>query len=161
MKLALLGALCALLLLTESAGSAQTHDVYVQGKVAPRNMPSFDHGYLVVYDWDHQVDVFGPDGALMYRVAAQAPGSDWTDIMNGAVDSDGTLVAAVSAHSVAWRGGIATFDPTGAQMGFFDTGDYLPTQVDFGPDHSIWALGYLGTDSHSDRRLSYFAKLCT
>ncbi len=34
-------------------------------------------------------------------------------------------------------GGIASFDRTGAQMCFFDTGEYLPTQICVGPDHSI------------------------
>jgi len=38
-------------------------------------------------------------------------------------------------------GGIALFDRSGKQPRFFDTGQYLPTQV-CAPDHSIWTLGW-------------------
>src|ERR1700686_2135677 len=80
---------------------AQVHDVHYQGNLTPLNTtPTFDHGYLVVYDWDHRIDVFAPDGALMYSVAAKVPGSDWANIENGAIDEDGTLAAAVRAVSV-------------------------------------------------------------
>jgi hypothetical protein len=131
-----------------AAANAQVHGVDYQGNLSPRNItPTFDHGYLIVYDWDRRIDVFSPDGALMYSVAAQAPGSDWADIESGAVDEDGTLAAAVRAVSEpghARAGGIALFDRTGRQIGFFDTGEYLPTQAAFGPDHSIWTLGWLG-----------------
>ena len=131
---------------------AQVHDVYYQGSLTPLNTtPTFDHGYLVVYDWDHRVDVFAPDGTLMYSVAAKVPGTAWAMIENGAVDSDGTMAAAVrgvSAAGIAGGGGIAWFDHTGSQIRFVDTGGYLPTQVAFGPDHSIWTIGWLaGKDS--------------
>lgn len=100
----------------------------------------------MVYDWDHRVDVFAADGTLMYRVPAKVPGSDWAMIENAAVDSDGTMAAAVrgvSAAGIAGGGGIALFDRTGTQIRFLDTGGYLPTQVAFGPDHSIWTIGWL------------------
>jgi hypothetical protein len=139
-----------LLLFMSGAAVAQVHDVYYQGNLAPLNTtPTFDHGYLVVYDWENRVDVFAPDGTLMYSVAAKVPGSAKAGIENGAVDSDGTMAAAVRGVSATGRpggGGIALFDRTGAQIGFIDTGNYLPTQVAFGPDHSVWTIGWLGND---------------
>jgi hypothetical protein len=147
------------LIMSGAAVTAQVHDVYYQGNLTPLNTtPTFDHGYLVVYDWDHRIDVFSPDGALMYSVAAQVPGSDWADIENGAVDEDGMLAAAVRAVSAPGRargGGIALFDRTGRQIGFFDTGEYLPTQVAFGPDHSIWTLGWLGGETTASLTADY------
>ncbi|MGO9273276.1 MAG: hypothetical protein ACLQOO_24075 [Terriglobia bacterium] len=45
------------------SAAAQVHDVYYQRSLTPLNTtPTFDHGYLVVYDWDHRVDVFTPMG---------------------------------------------------------------------------------------------------
>jgi hypothetical protein len=100
----------------------------------------------VVYDWDHRIDVFAPDGTLLYSVAPQVPGSVSAIIENGAVDEDGTAAAAVRSVAARGpaRGGIALFDRAGTQLRFFDTGEYLPTQVAFGPDHSIWTIGRLG-----------------
>ena len=54
-------------------------------------------------------------------------------------------------------GGIAVFDRSGKQMRFFDTGTYLPTQVCFAPDHSIWTLGWQGPKaSGPDQDNDYF-----
>jgi hypothetical protein len=39
------------------------------------------------------------------------------------------------------------FDRTGAQMRYVDTGLYLPTQVCFAPDHSIWTIGWQGHEA--------------
>ena len=121
-----------LLVLSGTLADAQVHDVDYQGSLIPLNTtPTFDHGYLVVYDSDHRLNVFAPDGTLMYSVAAKVPGSDWALIENGAVDSDGTMAAAfrgVSSVGVPGGGGIALFDRTGSQIRFLDTGSYLPTQ---------------------------------
>jgi hypothetical protein len=141
------------LILSAASATAQVHDVHYQGNLTPLNTtPTFDHGYLVVYDQDHRVDVFAADGALVYSVAAKVPGSDWAIIYNGAVDSDGTMAAAVrgvSAARIPRGGGIALFDRAGAQTHFINTGGYLPSQVAFGPDHSIWTIGWLGDDMAS------------
>jgi len=146
--------LLLLLALSGALATAQVHDVHYQGNLTPLNTtPTFDHGYLVVYDWDHRVDVFAPDGTLMYSVPAKVPGADWAMIENGAVDSDGTMAAAVRGVSEAGRaggGGIALFDRTGTQIRFLDTGGYLPTQVAFGPDHSIWTIGWLPASLTAD-----------
>jgi hypothetical protein len=91
---------------------AQVRDVYYQDDFKPLNItPTFDRGYLVVYDRNHRVDVFGPDEALMASAAAKASGAEWVGIENGAVDSHGTLALAVQPVSEPYtdRGGIALF----------------------------------------------------
>jgi hypothetical protein len=58
----------------------------------------------------------------------------------------GTLAIAIE-HRVdkSPGGGIAVFDPTGIQSAFIDAGtNWMPTLVCFGPDHSIWTIGWRG-----------------
>jgi hypothetical protein len=141
------------LLISGGLALAQVHDVHYQGDFAPRNItPTSDHGFLVAYDTDHRIDLFGPDGALLYRAAVQVPNPAWADIENAAVDTDGTLAAAIRVFSKTGQargGAIALFDRNGAQIRCFDTGDFLPTQVAFGPDHAIWTLGWLEENAPS------------
>lgn len=140
--------LLLVLVLSGGSATAQVHDVNYQGSLGPLNItPTFDHGYLVVYDRDDEVEVFAPDGALMYSVPAKVPGCARAWIRNGAVDTDGTMAAAVQGVSDKGKpgsSGVALFDRVGSQFRFVDTGGYLPTQVAFGPDHSVWTIGYLG-----------------
>jgi hypothetical protein len=147
-----------LFLMSAASATGQVHDVQYRGFLTPLNItPTFDHGYLVVYDWDHKVDVFDPDGALMYSAAVKVSGSDWALIENGAVDADGTMAAAigvVSAAGILRSGGIALFDRTGAQIRLMNTAGYFPTQIAFGPDHSIWTIGRLG-DQPGDATADY------
>jgi hypothetical protein len=141
--------------LCRSLASGQARQVQYQGDLAPLNStPSFDHGYLIAYDRNNQIDVYSADGFLMYRAAVQVPDSKPPGILNADADSDGTVAVAsrfgdAKSHAVHRLGGFALFDRAGNQIGFFDTGDYLPTQVAFGPDHSVWTIGELagGVDS--------------
>lgn len=124
--------------------SPQVREVQYQGDLSPLNcIPSFDHGYLIAYDWNNVIDVYSPDGFLMYRTAVQVPDSKQPSILNADADSDGTVAIAVRFHTNIGGGGFALYDRAGNQIGFFNTGDYLPTQVAFGPDHSIWTIGEL------------------
>ena len=137
-----------LVLISGMIALAQVHEVYYQGDLAPLNIaPTFNRGYLVVYDRDRQIAVFGPDGALLYRAAVRVPGAKWGDVENADVDADGTMAAAVRAISnseAAGRGGIALFHRDGTQIRYFETRDFLPTEVAFGPDGAIWTVGWLG-----------------
>jgi hypothetical protein len=102
---------------------------------------------LLVYDSHGEIDVFAPDGSSLYSLSAQVPGAKVVNIQNAAADTDGTVAGVDYSRDGSTRtagGGIALFDQSGRQMRFFDTGQYLPTQVCFTPDHSIWALGWLG-----------------
>ena len=128
---------------------ATPREVYYQGPLTPLNTtPTFDKGYLFVYD-AHQINVFGPDGSLLCGISAQVANAKVVNILNAAADADGTVAGAVvysmDGTSKAEGGGIAVFDRSGSQVRFFDTGRYFPTQVSFGPDHSIWTLGWPGS----------------
>jgi hypothetical protein len=82
---------------------------------------AFDHGYAAVYDLKGRVDLFSPDGMLLYSVTIQVPGAHWANIDNAAVDSDGT--AALAARAVVDPGfnravGIALFEPHNSETGW-------------------------------------------
>jgi len=149
--------LCLLLTISSTTAlAAEARDVYYQGDVAPLNiMPTFDKGYLVVYDRDHKINVYAPGGSPLYSASAQVPNTDWADIENAAVDTDGTLAGAIEHRRLKHEssGGIVLFDRTGTQIRFIDTGQYLPTQVCFAPDHSIWTIGWQG---HVGKNEDYF-----
>lgn len=138
---------------------AQSRDVFYQGyELTPA--ATFDHGYLVVYR-DYRADLFSPEGTLLHSVAPQIPGADRATIWNAAVDKDGTIALAVGGlvGPGYWHGaGIVLFDPTGRQIRLIDTEDYQPTEVAFGPDHSIWAIGMVG-ESPSQISLSDYKTL--
>src|SRR5579863_4818586 len=77
----------------------QARDVYYQGDLAPLNiLPTFDKGYLAVYEREHTIALYGPDGTLAYRAMPQVPGAKWTDVMNAAPDNDGSVAIAVACR---------------------------------------------------------------
>src|SRR5712692_883088 len=80
---------------TAAVANDSVREVYYQGLLAPQNVtPTFDKGYLIVYDFD-QIDVYRPDGWPMYKVAAHVPNAKSSSIINAAVETDGTLASAV------------------------------------------------------------------
>jgi hypothetical protein len=95
---------------------------------------------------------------LAYRAKAQVPGESAHAINNATPDADGTLAIAIERRvDKSPGGGIAVFDPTGIQSAFIDTGtDWMPTQVCFGPDHSIWAIGWKGLVPSATSSVDYF-----
>src|SRR5579863_3652260 len=146
--------------LCNTAFSAEPREVYYQGFLTPRNItPTFDRGYLFVYDFLHKIDVYAPDGSALFSVSAQVPNATIVNMDNAAADTDGTIVGAVEYFGDGGNrssgGGIALFDRSGKQTRFFDTGRYLPTQVCFAPDHTIWSLGWRG-DKASHETDDYF-----
>jgi len=129
--------------------SAANRDVYYQGPLAPLNTaPTFDRGYLAVYE-QGGFSLYGPDGVPRYKAAPVVPGASSVFIGNVAVDAEG--IAAVTLnyyvnsgeHGSKRAGGLALFDAQGKQVRFFSTGAYVPSQVAFAPDGSIYSLGYL------------------
>ncbi len=132
---------------------AQQRDVTYQGPLTPNNItPTFEKGYLLVYDYP-RVHVYAADGSPLCSIAPEAdPARIFPRIQNAGADVDGTLAAAIEYRKGDDRGGgIAVFDNSGKQLQFFDTGKYLPTQVSFADDHTIWTLGWRhGKASHED-----------
>ncbi len=119
-------------------------DIVVQGDIRPLNIvPTFDHGYLGVYD-AQGVSVYKPDGSLAMKVSRQANSS----IDNVDMDVDGSVVAAIS-HSAS-GGTIAIFNPDGSLIREIVTSPYIPSQLCFAPDHSIWVVGSLLPRSQSE-----------
>lgn len=119
-----------------AGGAASDGDVAIQGDMAPLNIfPTFDHGYLATYGRDG-IAVYAPDGFLAMEIVRPTDGS----FVNADIDTDGSVVAAVDRWA-SRNGSIAIFSPKGSAVGEIVTGTYLPTQVCFAPDHTIWALG--------------------
>jgi hypothetical protein len=134
--------------------AGEVRDIVYQGNLTPRNItPSFDKGYLLVYEGGAEISVYGPSGNLLSHAVASMPRAKYVIVENAAADVDGTVVSAVEFRiDNRRRGGLVLFSPTGQQKSLVETGDYLPTQVDFGPDHSIWTLGWTATSRESNPR---------
>ena len=142
MKSCLLAAAAAVL--SASGSTAASREVIYQGDLAPLNItPTFDHGYVIV--WDRNIDgdtslkrisVYAPSGVLAFRTNIQAPGHPYLSLSNGAVDTDGSV-------AVVFRepGGFTLLDKGGQQTRTVLTGAYVPTQICFAADHTIWLAG--------------------
>lgn len=132
-----------LLTLSAFAGAA-ARDLTYEGDLTPRNiMPTFARGYLVAYENPAGLAVYAPDGRLAYRAVVKTPEGEHALTQQIDATAGGQLAVAVNG----WRGGrhqggVAILNPQGQQIAFIDTGEYLPTQVAFGPDQSIWTLGF-------------------
>lgn len=132
----LLVLLCSVLFPAFAVAADSPRQVQYQAEsLVPQNIvPTFDNGHVAVYGRDC-VSVYAPDGTLAYRIPFPKKG----DFVNVAVDTDRSAAAAVQYEGS--KGGVSIFDPTGKQTRFLDTGDYSPSFVCFGPDHSIWVTG--------------------
>jgi hypothetical protein len=119
-----------------AVGLCEDRSVAVRAEtVSPMNiLPTFDNGYLVAYERDGFA-VYAPDGALAFRTTK----SGRQGVVNVAVDVDGAAAAAI--ESPDQKNGIAVFEPNGAEKRFIRTGEFIPSQVCFAPDHTIWAIG--------------------
>lgn len=59
---------CFFLLMSGALASAQMHDVHYQGELTPLNVTlTFDHGYVVSYDSDRNIDVYAPTAHFCTR----------------------------------------------------------------------------------------------
>lgn len=114
------------------------------------SVPVFDRGYMFkVKDVPRTgpapdgFSVWDPNGTFAYDATPLTPDGNPGSIQRPAADTDGTVVV-----TLAWgdRGnrkvGMALFDSNGRQTRFVDTGDFIPSAFAFGPDHSIWAVGW-------------------
>jgi len=149
---------CALItLLTAMSLLIAGQSVVYEGDLSPLNiLPTFDKGYLAVYEPEHAISLYGQDGRLAYKATVQAHAV----VHNASPDSDGSLAVAVEYRiekEKFVRGGIAFFSNVGKQTAFIDTAsDYFPTQVCFGPDHSIWTIGWRGGIDPQTNTADYF-----
>jgi hypothetical protein len=121
-----------------AASDSNKPEVWYRGAITPANIiPTFDNGYLAVYEREGAVSVYSRDGSFAFAIPRPTNGH----ISNVAVDTDGTAAACIEYHP-SWTGGITFFGPTGTPLASVDTGQYIPAFLAFAPDHSVWATGY-------------------
>lgn len=100
----------------------------------------YSNGYLLSWDSPQytQVTLYSRDG----RPAFSAPErKDNSSPVMWAVDSDGVVATAYrQQHPVEGR--IDLLDLSGSVTRTINTGAYIPQQVVFAPDHTIWTAGY-------------------
>jgi hypothetical protein len=137
---------CVLFSPVMSAAEPVREVSYRGADLAPTNTrPTFDHGYLAVYDLD-KINIYAPDGSFSFSFAPPHGGLT----VSVAVDTDGTVAAAVGFVPPDYGPGIAILDRTGALQTYVATHPYSPTQVCFAPDHSIWTIGNARARETSD-----------
>jgi hypothetical protein len=116
---------------------------------APANTaPTFDHGYLIVYESAPSVRVHGPDGNLTYRF-----GPEKGQPLSLALRNDGTGAAAVANWMEADSGAIVYLDRSGSVRRVVETPGYTPVGVSFSEDGSLWVLGARPPGSEDDYHL--------
>jgi hypothetical protein len=128
--------------------SAATRQVTYQGDLSPLNVaPTFDNGYLIVYESDDQsekrISLYGPDGLRRYRTSIQIDIPKSFVFQTAAADTDGTVAVAFFDNWNSENFGFELLDPTGKQLRTVLTGSYNPAQICFAPDHTIWLAGYV------------------
>ena len=128
---------CCTLILPGAADSQPKPEVFYAGDITPASItPTFENGYLAVYDLDGAALVYAPDGSLAFRFSPPHKGAS---VVNVAVDVDG--VSAFAVEGPRGRGAISIVDPKGVQFRWIDTDDYVPSGLSFAPDHSLWTTG--------------------
>ncbi len=136
-------AFIGLLLLAPFGAIAATNEVTFDGLGMSNPTPSFDNGYVVGWSQSGQesVTLYAPNGHKLFEISAlKLPDGTDAGSLSAAVDTDGTLALAYWAQGGA-RGGIALLDQTGKPVRFIETQPFMPSQVCFAPDHSIWMFG--------------------
>jgi hypothetical protein len=100
----------------------------------------YSNGYLLSWDPQYtELAVYGRDAKQAFSTPDRTGDST---LMMWAVDSDGVVAGGYRARQVA-EGRIDLRDRVGNLIGSIDTGSYIPQQVAFAPDHTIWAVCYL------------------
>ncbi len=84
--------------------------------------------------------VYGRDGHL--AVARLIPGHSDAELLNLAIEDDGSMAAAWTKKSTPAVSGIDLLDRDGNPKASFGTGKFHANFLDFAPDHSIWAFGW-------------------
>jgi hypothetical protein len=110
--------------------------------------PRYERGYVL--DWNSPANdtltLYGPEAKPLYSVANR--GGDGAYVA-WSVDTDGTT-ARVSFHAPS-QGRIDVLDASGRVLRTINSGSYQAAHVTFGPDHTIWTVGFVdGCDFRTD-----------
>lgn len=108
--------------------------------MAYQPIPGFYEGYAFFVDRpSSHISLYSPNGPLLFDAYVEVETAP--SVMSIAVDSDGTVaVSYVDSHRNA--AGVDLLDTKGNSIGSFTTGNYLPSHIAFGDDHSIWTFGW-------------------
>lgn len=125
------------------------------------NLPgvaTYSNGYVLSWDSPQytQFTLFGRNGKPAFSLPERV--GDSSPIM-WAVDSDGMIAAAYGlAHSREGR--IDLLDLTGNITSTINTGCYIPLQIVFAPNHTIWTASFkpANKDSHDFDVLHHYAR---
>jgi len=121
------------------------------------SLPRFQNGLVLAYEFSRAaVWVYDYAGKRLVNVPVSAPGATATRIRDVAASPGGTIAAIGSA--VDDRGGtiqaIYWLGPSGAVTRALRTGPFLPLQVHFAPDGTLWVAGRV-RDSNLDDAPEY------
>jgi hypothetical protein len=109
-------------------------------RVGNQPIPGFQNGYLYWFD-GATVRVYGPDGWPVLATVMQIPNAEHLRAEGLAVSSDGAFAVGFSSRKTALMGGITFYDKNGQPDGFVATGSYVPANLCFADDQSLWAFG--------------------
>lgn len=126
------------------AQSQPSRQVTSQAKlIGHQPVPGFQNGYLFLLERD-VVRLYSPEGFPLFATVVQVPSSVGQPSSKGlAVDTDGSVaVSTLYQTSNGFGGGISFFDRNGQPTEFIDTGRYMPGNLSFGEDHSLWVFGW-------------------
>ena len=106
-------------------------------------IPGFQNGYLYFLEGG-SIRLYSPEGLPVLTTELRIPDtSQQASAIGLAVDTDGSVAVSTGyLTSAGNRGGIAFFDSHGQPAGFVDTGRYMPGNLCFGEDHSLWTFGW-------------------
>lgn len=145
----------AALVVTQAGFAAEiVREVDYNALLGNQLVPVYDKGYLMLIHRPptSEITVYGPDGNRAYDVSVTTPQAATVSVGNMAMDADGTMaVTAGYREPHGYAAGIALVDPAGRQIGFIETGRYVPCEVAFGSDHSIWTFGWQRDEQLNDR----------
>ena len=122
---------------------ASREQVYQGAGFAGQLIPRFERGYLLFAKRPCQLTVYHPSGRLLFTQTLQGPKGMACSAIQAAVDSDGTFAVGISyAVPEGYAGGIVLLGANGKQTAVIETKRFMPSHVAFGPDHSIWSIGW-------------------
>ncbi len=127
------------------AGTKPVREVISQANlVALQLIPRFYNGYVYYLGEGRtsQLRLYAPDGHLALATDLQEPGGSPPSLTGLAIDTDGTIAVSYADLDRGNCGGIEFLDSTGKRTGGIDTQNYLPGNLCYAEDHSLWSFGW-------------------
>jgi len=130
-------ALLGLLALQAVAAIAPVREVDSEAVLlANQPLPGFYDGYTFFVESHNRIKLYSPGGQLVFDTYLRP--ETIPHVMSIAVDSAGRVAVSYLSRG---SGAIDLLDSSGNSLGSIQTGNYLPSHIAFGDDHSIWTFG--------------------